>query len=327
MKYTVKIQPAGVSYKSEDNLLDDALSQSIPLEHSCKTGDCGMCSATVLDGSVVNESGNVVNSGGILTCQSKALTDVTLAANYYPELVDIQLQTVPCKVARFEYVTDDIVVLYFRFPPTAKFDYLPGQYVDLSFKGTKRSYSIANAKSDTKELELHIRKVPDGVMSDMLFHDLKVNQLMRIEGPKGTFFVREENSEKSTKPIIFLAGGTGIAPIKAIIEKLNANDDKRPLYVYWGMPNEGSFYLKELSRLQAEKDNFQYVPVCSGEIDSWSGRTGLVHKAVSDDFHSLSEYEVYACGSPLMIDAAKQAFSDKGLPENAFFSDAFTPAK
>ncbi|CAH8193647.1 hypothetical protein VAEKB19_3160017 [Vibrio aestuarianus] len=173
MKYNIEIQPSGVSFKSEDNLLEDAIAQSIPLEHSCKTGDCGACSAEIITGNVENEHGNIVTQGKILTCKSRAKSDVVLKANYYPELVHIKQQTIPCKVASFEYVTENIVSIKFRFPPTVKFDYLPGQYVDLSFKGIKRSYSIANAKSDSKELELHIRKVPNGQMSELLFGELK----------------------------------------------------------------------------------------------------------------------------------------------------------
>ncbi len=146
MTYKITIEPSGKHFISDKNLLEDAISQSIPLEHSCKTGDCGACSVEVLSGSIEVNTGEVVDSGNILTCQSKALSDAVIKANYFPELINIKQQTLPCKVASFEYVTEGIVVIKFRFPPTARFDYLPGQYVDLNFKGVKRSYSIANAK-------------------------------------------------------------------------------------------------------------------------------------------------------------------------------------
>ncbi|MDE1309868.1 CDP-6-deoxy-delta-3,4-glucoseen reductase [Vibrio aestuarianus subsp. cardii] len=321
MQYNIKIQPAGISYTSEENLLDDALAQSIPLEHSCKTGDCGACNAEIISGIVENENGESVNQGNVLTCKSKAKSDVVLKVNYYPELIHIKQKTVPCKVVSFEYVTEDIVSIKFRFPPATKFDYLPGQYIDLSFKGVKRSYSIANAKPDSKELELHIRKVPNGKMSELLFGELKENQLMRIEGPKGTFFIRDND-----KPLILLAGGTGIAPIKAMVEKLLFNQDKREVYIYWGMNSPNSFYLKELDGLALSNSNIHYIPVLSGN-EKWDGRMGFVHQAVCDDFEYLSEYQVYACGSPLMISAAKESFFEKQLPKEQFFSDAFTPAK
>lgn len=321
MQYDIEIQPAGVRYKSVDNLLGDALSQSIPLEHSCKTGDCGVCSAEVVSGVVQNELGEIVEQGHVLTCQSKALSDIVLKAKYYPELVDIKQQTTPCKVAHVSRVTDDIVILKFRFPPTVKFDYLPGQYIDLSFKGIKRSYSIANAKSDNKELELHIRKVPNGQMSELIFNDVKVNQLMRMEGPKGTFFVRDNN-----KPLLLLATGTGIAPIKAIVEQLILQSDKRKVHIYWGMQYEAELYCKELAQYAEEYEHIQFYSVLSKEQD-WQGYKGYVQNAVNHDFDSLENFEVYACGSLSMINDAKILFMNKQLPSDSFHSDAFTPAK
>ncbi|MUK26530.1 FAD-binding oxidoreductase [Aliivibrio fischeri] len=323
MQYNIEIQPASVKYTSKDNLLDDALSQSIPLEHSCKTGSCGACNANVISGIVENENGELVTRGNILTCQSKAKSDVVLEANYYPELINIKKQTIPCKVASFEYVTEDIVSIKFRFPPTAKFDYLPGQYVDLSFKGVKRSYSIANAKSESKELELHIRKVPNGQMSALLFGELKENQLMRIEGPKGTFFVKD-----NIKPLILIATGTGIAPVKAIVEELIAKEDKRDVHIYWGMQYQQELYCNELIALANQNQNISFTAVLSRELEPLSDyQQGYVQNAVVRDFSSLNDVEVYACGSLSMIEDAKTLFLQYHLPVDAFFSDAFTPAK
>ncbi|CAK2054716.1 CDP-6-deoxy-L-threo-D-glycero-4-hexulose-3-dehydrase reductase [Vibrio crassostreae] len=323
MKYTIEIQPAGVKYQSEGNLLEDALSASLPIEHSCKTGDCGACSAEVIDGSVENEAGEIVTSGNILTCQSKAKSDVALKANYYPELVHIKQQTIPCKVASFELVTADIISIKFRFPPTVKFDYLPGQYVELSFKGVKRSYSIANAKSNLKELELHIRKVANGQMSELLFNGLKENQLMRIEGPKGTFFVKD-----NIKTLVLLATGTGIAPIKAIVEELVAKEDKRDVHIYWGMQYEKELYCDELIKLARRNEHISFTPVLSRETKAPDGcELGYVQNTVIKDFDSLTNIDVYACGSIRMIEGAKSLLLQHRLPENSFFSDAFTPAK
>lgn len=322
MTYKIEVQPAGVQYKSENNLLNDALEQSISLEHSCKTGECGACSAEIISGTVSNENGEIVTAGTILTCQSKALSDVVLKANHYPELADIQVQTVPCKVALFSYPVEDTLIINFRLPPTAKFNYLPGQYLDLSFKGIKRSYSIANAQSISEGIELHIRHVPSGKMSAALFSGLKTNQLMRVEGPKGTFFVRDD-----IKPLIFLAGGTGFAPVKAMVEALIEAQDTRQIYIYWGMPSESSLYSDVAERWCHAYSHINYIPVVSGDAPGWLGRTGFVHQAVVDDFNSLDKFQVYACGSALMINAAKVAFEIKGLPSGQFFSDAFTPAK
>ncbi|CAK2409145.1 CDP-6-deoxy-L-threo-D-glycero-4-hexulose-3-dehydrase reductase [Vibrio crassostreae] len=323
MKYNIEIQPSGMKFKSENNLLEDALSQSIPLEYSCKTGDCGTCNADIVSGEVENECGNIVNQGEILICQSKAKSNVILKANYYPELVHIKQQTVPCKVTSFKYVTEDIVSIKLRFPPTAKFDYLPGQYVDLIFKGIKRSYSIANAKSVSKELELHIRKVPNGKMSELLFEHLKDEQLMRIEGPKGTFFVKD-----NVKPLILIATGTGIAPIKAIVEELIEKGDKRDVYIYWGMQFQKELYCNELVVLANNNNNISFTAVLSREPEPQPDyQQGYVQNVVVRDFNSLNGFEVYACGSLSMIEDAKALFLQYHLPVDAFFSDAFTPAK
>jgi CDP-4-dehydro-6-deoxyglucose reductase len=323
MKYTISVQPAGVGFQSEENLLDDAISQHVPLEHSCRTGDCGVCSAEVISGSVENEDGEVISCGKVLTCQSKPLSDVVLQANYYPELVNIEVKTIPCKVNSFTLATDDIIVIKLRMPPTAKFDYLPGQYIDLSFKGVKRSYSIANAKGSGNELELHIRKVENGAMSDILFNQLKTNQLMRLEGPKGTFFVREDET-----PIIFMATGTGIAPVKAMVEKLIADGDKRKVDIYWGMQFYKEIYASEFKALIAQHDNISLTPVLSRELSTSDEYCkGYIQHAVADDFETLTNVTVYACGSLKMIEDAKNLLTSRGLPEESFHSDAFTPAK
>lgn len=323
MQYNIEVQPSGVTYKSEDNLLEDALKQAITIEHSCKTGDCGVCSAELIQGEVENENGKVITEGHFLTCQSRAKSDAVLKANYFPELANIKQQTLPCKVASIAFPNPDIIVLKLRLPPTAKFDYLPGQYIDLSFKGVKRSYSIANAKSDTKEIELHIRRVDSGKMARLLFDpNLKLDMLMRIEGPKGTFFVRE-----GTNPLIMIATGTGIAPIKAVVEQLVRSKDPRTVYIYWGMRYSTEIYDTGLESITASSSNVHFLPVLSRESSVAIGKIGYVQSAVLQDFESLKPFDIYACGSPQMIEQAKEIFEKNGLPAGNFFSDAFTPAK
>ena len=323
MNYTVDIKPANIQYQSsaELTLLDAALANKLALQYSCKKGSCGVCTADVLKGMVKNEHGEQVSSGSVLTCSSYAQSDVTLKANYYAELSDIACLTVPCKISSLDFVTDDIIVLTFRLPPTTKFKYLPGQYLDLIAGNVRRSYSIANAQSSSMGVELHIRLLQDGEFSQVL-RQSTLNQLMRIEGPKGTFFVRE-----AANPIIFLAGGTGFAPVKAMVEGLLASHSQREIYIYWGMPHSTSLYTDIATSWAREFDHVHYVPVISAEDSSWQGRIGFVHQAVINDFADLSEYHVYACGSPLMINAAKDAFIANGIDEAHFYSDAFVPSK
>jgi CDP-4-dehydro-6-deoxyglucose reductase len=321
MTFKIEIQPSGVHFLSDANILSDALAQSIHLEYSCMNGDCGACSAEVLSGSVENEFGEVVSTGNVLTCKSKPKSDAVLKTGYYPELASIKQKNFPCKVTSIKYATDDIVVINFRYPPTISFDYLSGQYVDLSFKGIKRSYSIAKAKAVNNELELHIRWVPDGKMSELLFAELKENQLMNIEGPKGTFFIR-----KNIKPLILIATGTGIAPIKAIVEQLIIDNDKRDIYIYWGMQYAKELYCTDLEQIALAYKHIHFRPVLSRE-EPYKGHKGYVQDVVCEHFESLHNYEVYACGSLNMIDDAAKKFEQRQLPSDAFHSDAFTPAK
>ncbi len=188
MPFKIDIKPANIHYQAspDSTLLEAALANNLALQYSCKKGACGTCSADVLAGLVKNEHGALVQSGTVLTCSSYAQSDVTLKANYYAELAGIHCLTIPCKISTLAFVTDDIIVLTLRLPPTNKFKYLPGQYIDLIDGNVRRSYSVANAQSTSLSLELHIRLLPDGEFSEVL-RQASINQLMRIEGPKGTF--------------------------------------------------------------------------------------------------------------------------------------------
>jgi len=230
--HEVTIKPANIQYQASTDisLLDAALANKFPLQYSCKKGSCGICVADVMAGLIKNENGEMVSSGTVLTCSSYAQSNVILKANYYAELAAIECLTVPCKIATQHFLTDDIIVLTLRLPPSTQFNYLSGQYIDLIHGSIRRSYSIANAASTTSGIELHIRLLQDGEFSQVLKQSTP-NQLMRIEGPKGTFFIRSADS-----PIIFLAGGTGFAPVKAMVESLLATPLRRDIYIYWGMP-------------------------------------------------------------------------------------------
>lgn len=323
MEYEITIQPANITYQASNDisLLDAALNHRYPLQYSCKKSSCGICTAEVIAGIVKNEQGDIVNTGSILTCSSYAQSNLILKANYYPELTYIECMTIPCKIATLDFITDDIIVLTLRLPPTVTFRYLPGQYIDLIHGTIRRSYSIANAQPTAAGIELHVRLLPEGELSQVLKQST-VNQLMRIEGPKGTFFIREAEN-----PIIFLAGGTGFAPVKAMVEDLLISQSTRDIYIYWGMPHSTSFYTDIAKSWEIAFDHVHYVPVISSEEMNWQGRRGFVHQAIVDDFSDLSAYHVYACGSSAMINAAKPALITKGLHEACFYSDAFVPSK
>ena len=189
--------------------------------------------------------------------------------------------------------------------------------------GRKRSFSLANAPHDDAVLQLHIRHVPGGAFTEQVFSTMKLRDILRFNGPHGSFYLRED----SAKPMILLAGGTGFAPIKAIVEHAIAENCQRPMFIYWGAKAKVDLYQNVLpEKWAAEHGHIRYVPVLSEPAadDAWAGRSGLVHQAVLADFPDLAGYQVYACGAPVMIEAAKRDFMGQGLPEDEFFADAFT---
>lgn len=323
MSHLIKIFPANITYEGSDNksILDAALDAGIPLEHSCKNGSCGICESDLLEGEVIDTQGNVFGSGEkILTCSCQPRGNISVNAVYYPELAGQVKKIVPCKVMTATLVSADVLKLQLRFPPAARINYLPGQYLNLQYQGVTRSYSIANA-NEAEGIELHIRNVPGGQMSQLLFNGLAENTLMRIEAPCGTFFNR-----KSDRSIIFIAGGTGFAPVKAMVESLISGGSEREIYIYWGMVKGDGFYTSVASEWDSIYSNVHFIPVVSDDVN-WPGRKGFVHHAVMEDFTDLTQFDVYACGSPVMIAASKKDLMTLGLPINNFYSDAFTVSK
>ncbi|WP_353614664.1 FAD-binding oxidoreductase [Mangrovibacter phragmitis] len=324
MSHLIKIFPADISFSGENEktLLDSALEAGIHLEHSCKNGSCGVCEAEILTGEVLDKQDGIITAGNnILTCSCRPVGDVALRATYYPELAGQVKKITPCKVVSAENVSADVIKLVLRFPPTTQLNYLPGQYINLQYQGVTRSYSIANANGKDG-VELHIRNVPNGQMSQLVFNGLAANTLMRMEGPCGTFFIR-----KNTRPLIFIAGGTGFAPVKAMVESLLSEKVQQDIYIYWGMQQEDHFYSSLPLAWDSEYPNVHFIPVVSGNDTNWKGRKGFVHNAVVEDFKSLEDFDVYACGSPVMIEACRKDLITLGLPAKHFYSDAFTVSK
>ena len=232
---------------------------------------------------------------------------------------DIQIKTLPCRVQKMEKVAEDVMVLFLKLPANEYLQFLAGQYIDILQKDDKpRSFSLANAPHEDEFLELHVRNIAGGHFTHHVFNEMKERDILRIKGPLGTFFLRED----SNKPIIFVASGTGFAPVKAIIEHAMYIGIKRPMHLYWGVRKESDFYmLDEITKW--EKYGIKITQVVSDE--AWAGRSGFVHQAVVDDYTDLSGYQVYACGAPIVVEAAHRDLTQKcKLPNEEFFSDAFT---
>lgn len=296
------------------------------MPHSCRNGACGVCKGKVIEGSV--DHGNhqayaltdAEKAAGLaLFCCAKAKSDLVIESHEVTMASEIQVKTLPCRVHKMEKLADDVMVLYLKLPTNEYLQFLAGQYIDILQKDDKpRSFSLANAPHDDEFLQLHIRNIAGGAFTHHVFNEMKERDILRIKGPLGTFFLREDSS----KPIIFIASGTGFAPTKAIIEHALHIGSKRPMHLYWGVRKQADLYMLDEAK-KWEKLGVKFTPVVSDE--AWAGRTGFVHQAVVDDYADLSGHQVYACGAPVVVEAAHRDLTGKcRLPNDEFFSDAFT---
>ncbi len=334
MQFTISTRPDGQTFPANDDqdILDAALTAGLLLPYGCRDGACGACKARIIEGRVDHgdESRSPLtqderDAGYTLLCQSQARSDVTLEVKVLKRDGDIEIKQLPCRVQEFQRVAPDVMIVKIKLPETESFRFRAGQYIDFLLPDNRRrSFSIANAPHVSDHLELHIRRIKDGYFTRQVFEQMKPRDMLRFEGPLGTFFFRED----SDKPVILLAGGTGFAPIKSIMEHVIHTGLQRTITLYWGAYSRDGLYMDALVNEWARTlPDFNYIPVLSGvsESNSWSGRKGLVHQSVMADHSDLSGHEVYACGSPAMIEAARKDFTTCcGLPEEAFFADAFT---
>ena len=335
--FQVTIQPSGRSFAAEpgDTLLAAAIRAGVGLPYGCKDGACGSCKCKKIAGTVVHGehqakalSAQEEADGFVLTCCATPHSDVLLESRQVTDARSYPVRKMPVRVAAFEKLSPDVIQLRLQLPATDTFRYHPGQYIEFLLPGgVRRAYSMANAphtQAESPQLELHIRHMPGGKFTDHVFGALKEKEILRIEGPFGSFFLRED----SDKPIILLASGTGFAPIKALIEHLQFKGITRPVSLYWGGRRPQDLYFGAwLQERLAQMPQLTYVPVVSDALpeDGWSGRTGFVHLAVLEDFADLSGHQVYACGSLVVVDSAREAYiGQRGLPAEEFFADAFT---
>ncbi|GAA4322854.1 CDP-6-deoxy-delta-3,4-glucoseen reductase [Pigmentiphaga soli] len=339
MSHQVTVLPSGHRFAVEDGhtVLDAALQAGVMLPYSCKNGACSSCKGRLVEGRV--ELGphqaqtltpEEARRGLTLFCVARPLTDLTIEAREVAGIADIPVKKLPCRVRSLTRAAPDVQIVRLQLPATEKqLRFNAGQYIEIILKdGRRRSYSLANAPHEEDGLELHIRHLPGGAFTDQVFGagpaPLKERDILRFEGPFGSFFLRED----SDKPIVMVASGTGFAPIRSIVEHMAFKDIRRPVTLYWGGRRPRDLYLDELARgWAASRPDFRYVPVVSDALpeDGWSGRTGFVHHAVLEDFADLSGHQVYACGAPVVVDSARRDFvGQRGLPADEFYADSFT---
>jgi CDP-4-dehydro-6-deoxyglucose reductase len=331
---TVTVQPSGQQFEvgEGETVLAAALRQAIILPYGCKNGACGSCKGRIVSGSVdygVYQKKALSDDerarGKALMCQAKPLGDLVIEARTVGAARGIQVKTLPCRVQKMERLAEDVMLLQLKLPANERLEFLAGQYIEFLLRdGSRRSFSMANPPHAAELIELHVRHVLGGQFTDHVFGKMKERDILRFEGPLGTFFLREE----SAKPLVFVASGTGFAPIKAILEHMFEKKIARPAVLYWGGRRPKDLYMNGLPEKWArEHPGFKYVPVISDGLpeDGWRGRTGFVHRAVMEDYPDLSGHQVYACGVPVMVDSARKDFTGKcGLPEDEFYADSFT---
>lgn len=313
----------GVAFQALERktILDSATAAGVALEYSCRNGRCGVCKANAIGGETEALRPEIcltlaeAAGGAILTCCRTPLSDVALDINDISALAGIEVRTAVCKIDRLDLITSTVLRVVLRTPPAARLAFLPGQHLDIIHGQTRRAYSIANAPRADGRLELLVARVDGGVMSRYWFEKAQVNDVLRLEGPLGTFFLREDGASR----VILLATGTGIAPIKAMAEQIHGNAENPRADIFWGTRSEEDIYLERLPL----PPGVGVVTCLSRPQPGWNGGRGYVQNVFAAQAQNLPGCSVYACGSPDMIETARQLLVEQGLPRRRFYSDAF----
>lgn len=336
--HRVRIEPSGREFDVTDpeTVLDAAMREGILLPYSCRNGSCGTCKGKLLAGTV--DYGEYERkaltpeereAGQALFCQARPLSDLVIQAREIVAPADIEIKTLPCRVVKMTPAAHDVMVLSLKLPQHERLKFLAGQYLDILLRdGNRRSFSMANPPQQDDVLEIHVRLVPNGKFSAHVFNGMKEKDLLRFRGPLGIFFLRADEEPPTTpaRPILLIAGGTGFAPIKSIVQDAIARGIDRPMHFYWGVRARRDLYMHELAlEFERTHPNFRYTPVLSEPLpaDEWNGRTGLVHEVVLEDYSDLSGVEVYASGPPPMIEAIHTTMLYRGLTEDRLHYDSF----
>lgn len=327
--FTIENQATGNCFTIQEGetILNGAMNNGFGFPYGCRNGFCGKCKATLLEGEVGYAEGvpsgltaEEIADNMILPCKCQAKSNLSIVVTELESVADIEVKTLPCKVSQIEHLNADVAKVILKIPGSESLQYLAGQYIDLIHPDFEpRAFSIANAPHNSGIIELHVRLISGGKFTNFLFNEMQEKSLAKIEGPKGSFYLRES----SNKPMIMVAGGTGFGPVKAMVEHAIESGSKRDIHIYWGVRSEQDLYMMLPSEWAKTYSNISFTPVLSIPDESWKGRVGYVHEAVLSDFDTLKNYEVYACGPPEMVKSAANTFSQKGMFENNFFNDSF----
>jgi len=330
VRHTVTLQSSGKHFRVEpgETVLEAARRAGLALPYSCLAGVCGSCKATLIEGHCIypRNPPTALNAAEqarhqVLLCQAVPASDLVIAAREVASVADMPRRMLTLKLVDKALLSDDVVRLTLLTARGERLRRLAGQYVDVLLPdGRRRAFSIANAPHEGDQIELHVRHVAGGGFTSFVFDEMQIGDLLRVEGPLGTFVPRED----SERAMLMVAGGTGFAPIKALIEHFRHLGSRRPIMLYWGARTPRDLYLRALPERWARDDaSFRFVPVLSDMEHAGGFRRGFVHEVLLEDHADLSVFDLYMSGPPTMIDAGRRAFVEAGLPEDRLFYDSF----
>lgn len=337
MGFQITVEPGRQTFAAEadESILDAALRQGLMLPYGCRDGACGACRGKVTSGKIDHGKAQFPSlseadraAGFALFCCASARSDLVIESREIRSSGELPVKTLPARVQKLARLAPDVMLVELKLPASERLQFLAGQYIDILLKdGRRRAFSLANAPHDDNCLQLHVRHVPGGLFTEQVFTSLKERDILRLRGPHGSFFLREALGDEAEKPIVMVAGGTGFAPIKAMVEYAIAEKTPRPIDIYWGGRRREDLYLLETAENWAKAHaNIRFTPVLSDAPpdQSWAGRSGFVHLAAMVDFPDLSDHQVYVCGSPEMVAASRRDFVGQcHLPDDEFFADSF----
>ena len=331
-QFKVKNSNSGVvfSVNEGESILSAALRQSVMLPYSCKNGTCGSCKGVVESGEVhypfhppMALSREDMAEGCALLCQAEPIEDLVIRVREIEAVRDIQVRKLPARVVEKTLLTPEVMRIKLKLPNAQRLQFLAGQYIDILLPECKRrAFSIASAPHSEDVIELHIRHVDGGGFTGWVFDEMEERAILRLEGPQGTFFIR---NDKTDRPMVLVGGGTGFAPLKSMIEDLLEHHDTRPLHLFWGVRNQAELYMHEQARLWADQhEHIQYsTALTEPKDDDQASYTGFVHEAVLQKYPDLSAHDIYMSGPPAMIDASRTAFLAHGAVKRRIYFDSF----
>ena len=332
-QYQVKNINSGVIFtvNEGESVLTAALRQGVMLPYSCKNGTCGSCKGQLESGEVhypfhppLALSREEIGEGQALLCQAEPTGNLVIRAREIEAVRDIHIRKMPARVTEKTLLSPDVMRIKLKLPNAQRLQFLAGQYLEILLaEGKRRAFSIASSPQSEDEIELHIRHVDGGGFTGWVFDELKERDILRLEAPLGTFFVRNDKIER---PMIMMGGGTGFAPLKSMLEDLLAHHDQRPLHLFWGAGNRADLYMHEqVKQWAAQNEHIQYSTALlePGDAAATDSYNGFAHQAVLQQYADLSNFDIYMSGPPAMIDASRSAFLENGAEKRRIFFDSF----